>query len=195
MVNKKSAIPVEQSHISSKKLKSRQSVRTTFKLPEETINLLGLMADQLGLKQKSLLDQLLEDTDLIEELIEETNTCRDEDVTRLPKTYVLSKNSLQSINKLAQNSNVSRDAIIEISIRRLTPLIETERAKHLDRKKIVYKMKKQLIQQESLRNEAFALLGKDDELLLMLDKQLEIAKKNYKLADDQVTKGVDLESW
>lgn len=195
MPRKNKEILLEQAHISPQSLKLRQSVRTTFKLPEEVISLLGLMADQLGLKQKSLLDQLVEDTDLLEELIEEAGLHSTETAARLPKTYVLSKSSLQAINNLAKRSKISRDTIIEVSIRRLTPLIETERLKHLERKKILYKMKKQLAQEEALRNEALNLLGRDDQLFLLLDKQLELAKKNLTLADDQVTKGADLESW
>jgi hypothetical protein len=53
----KSELPFsEKSQISFDELRLKQSVRTTFKLPRETISLLGLIAGQLGIKQKSLLD-------------------------------------------------------------------------------------------------------------------------------------------
>ncbi|MGB3209590.1 MAG: hypothetical protein WBB19_02685 [Desulforhopalus sp.] len=51
----------EQSQISLDELRKKPSVRTTFKLSKETINLPGLIAGQLGIKQKSLLDHLTED--------------------------------------------------------------------------------------------------------------------------------------
>ena len=56
------------SNISFDELRMKQSVRTTFRLPKEIINLLGLIASQLGIKQKSLLDQLIEDASLLHEL-------------------------------------------------------------------------------------------------------------------------------
>ena len=48
-------------------LKKKQSVRATFRLPDEIINLLSVVASQLGLKQKSLLDQLVEDKELLDQ--------------------------------------------------------------------------------------------------------------------------------
>lgn len=45
--------------ITSQGLRGKQSVRATFKLPEHIIKLLGGVATQLGVKQKSLFDQLV----------------------------------------------------------------------------------------------------------------------------------------
>ena len=39
-------------------LRGRQSVRTTFKLPARSIDALSLLAGQLGIKQKSIVDHL-----------------------------------------------------------------------------------------------------------------------------------------
>jgi len=41
-------------------LRGRQSVRATFRLPTEMVSLLSIAASHLGLKQKSLFDQLVE---------------------------------------------------------------------------------------------------------------------------------------
>ena len=57
--------------ISAQGLKGRQSVRATFKLPEYTINLLGIVASQLGIKQKSLFDQLVDDKVVLTEVAEQ----------------------------------------------------------------------------------------------------------------------------
>ncbi|RPI51694.1 MAG: hypothetical protein EHM49_06780, partial [Deltaproteobacteria bacterium] len=45
-------------------LRGKQSVRATFRLPDHIIKLLGMVASQLGLKQKSLFDQLVEDKEV-----------------------------------------------------------------------------------------------------------------------------------
>lgn len=43
-------------------LRGRQSVRATFKLSEKAIDALSIVAIHLGIKQKSLFDQLINDT-------------------------------------------------------------------------------------------------------------------------------------
>ena len=45
----------------SSDLKGRQSVRTTFKLTPRSIDALSLLAGQLGIKQKSIFDHLVDD--------------------------------------------------------------------------------------------------------------------------------------
>ena len=46
-------------------LQGRQSVRATFQLPLRMIDLLGAVASQFGVKQKSLLDSLFEDRQVV----------------------------------------------------------------------------------------------------------------------------------
>ena len=49
-------------------LRGRQSVRATFRLPPPIIELLSIAANQLGIKQKSLFDQLVEDREVLEQV-------------------------------------------------------------------------------------------------------------------------------
>ncbi|MGW8325435.1 MAG: hypothetical protein ACWGNI_06985, partial [Desulfobacterales bacterium] len=44
-------------------LKSRQSVRATFRLTKGCIEAIGILANQMGIKQKSLFDYLADDMD------------------------------------------------------------------------------------------------------------------------------------
>ena len=53
-------------------LMEKQSVRTTFKLSSELIETLRILSSQLGIKQKSLFDLLLEDTASLNEIAERT---------------------------------------------------------------------------------------------------------------------------
>ena len=46
-------------------LRGRQSVRVTFKLTDSCIEAISIVAAQLGIKQKSLFDHLLQDTDTL----------------------------------------------------------------------------------------------------------------------------------
>lgn len=186
---------MNNTEISFDELRKKQSVRATFKLTQETIDLLGVIAGQLGIKQKSLLDQLTEDTSLLARLAQETAQAPEDRNSRRQKTYVLSRSSLQSINDIAKKQNISRDTLVEISIKRLLPIIETELEKHIIRKKILKEMRNYLQLEENLREKTQKLLGKDDVLYDMLEKQVSLAQKNILTVDSIIEKGMPMEDW
>lgn len=176
-------------------LKRKQSVRATFKLPQEIIELLSVIAGQLGIKQKSLLDQLIEDTCLLGSLPQEANQTPKSSTIRRQKTYVISRSSLRSINDIAKKKNISRDILVEFSIRRLLPVIQTELEKHNKRKVILADMKKHMQNSERLCQQAKQTLGKEDALFNMLQKQLLLAQKNLMEAHSVLEKGMPMEDW
>ena len=49
-------------------LRGRQSVRATFRLSTKAIDALSVVAVQLGIKQKSLFDHLIEDLTVLEKI-------------------------------------------------------------------------------------------------------------------------------
>lgn len=177
-------------------LKRKQSVRATFKLPLDVINLLGVIAGQLGIKQKSLLDQLIEDSSMLEQLAQDVD---DASVKKTPgrrqKTFVISRSTLHAINEVAQQYNIPRDILVEISIKRLVPIIETELEKHLSRKVILEEMKGICHLSEKLRVKTRDLLGRDDALYDMVANQVELTKNNIKTVDTIVEKGRLMEDW
>jgi len=195
MAEKKTIRDQEESSISFEELKKKQSVRATFKLPLEVIELLTVVAGQLGIKQKSLLDQLVEDTSLLRSLAQEADRHSLSDSTRRQKTYVISRNSLRSLNDVAKQKNISRDVLVEVSIKRLLPIIETELEKHNKRKVILGEMREHAKQGEKLYQRVTQKLGKDDILSNMLKKQLSLAQKNLTEADAVVEKGMPMEDW
>ncbi|MGW8195745.1 MAG: hypothetical protein ACWGOX_15925 [Desulforhopalus sp.] len=185
----------EPSPISFDDLRMKQSVRTTFKLPREISDLLGLIAGQLGIKQKSLLDQLTQDSRLLDRLAQEPGTPKSTEGTRHPKTYVISRSALQSINDVAKRQKIPRDILVEISIKRLLPIIEAELERHIERKKIFKEMKNQMRHVATLRDRAGKVLGEDDEFFAMIDKQAELAQKNIEAANLIIKKGMPMEEW
>lgn len=186
---------LEQSKISLDDLRRKQSVRTTFKLPEEVINLLSIIAGQLGIKQKSLLDQLTEDSSLLLKLAKEVSEKNREDETRQAKTFVISRSSLQSINDVAKKQKVPRDTLVEISINRLLPIIEGELQKHTKRKQILEEMKQFTKREVALLEQAKKVLGEDDDFFKMIDNQVKLAKKNITTATMIIKKGMPMEEW
>ncbi len=117
-------------------LRGKQSVRATFRLTEGCINAISVVAAQLGIKQKSLFDHLVEDIEFIESI---ARAYRDHDLTdmsRIQKTFVISRKTLLSLDQISREHNAPRDVLIEFLARRLLPVIETEKEKHRRRKAV-----------------------------------------------------------
>ncbi len=155
---------IDSTALSAETLKGRQSVRATFRLPDEIIALLGLAASQLGLKQKSIFDQLFEDDQALEKAAARARDCKALKNGRRSKTFVLSKKSLLSLNIISQRENVPRDLIVEISIQRLLPIINAEQEKHQKREKVYDETIKHLRQGQIILHRAAGRLGEKDQL-------------------------------
>ena len=147
---------------SASALKGRQSVRATFKLTEQCIDAISIVANQLGIKQKSLFDHLLEDGELLETIARELRANPPASQNRRQKTYVISRNSLMVINHIAQHYEAPRDSLIELIMQRLLPIIVKEKERYRQRKEVLPQIEaffkagqKQLTQLESF-------LGPDD---------------------------------
>jgi len=195
MSRKSVAKTMHTRQISLDELRKKQSVRATFKLPREAIELLGIIAGQLGIKQKSLLDKLVEDPTLLDRLAREAAMMPEDSTPRRQKTFVLSRSSLRSINAHAKSQQISRDLLVELSIKRLLPIIETELEKHTRRKSIVKEMKEYLQRGENLREKTRRLLGEDDILCDLLEKQVALAQKDIQMVDAIIEKGMPMEDW
>lgn len=176
--------------LTSAGLKKKQSVRATFRLPDEIINLLSVVASQLGLKQKSLLDQLVEDKDLLERLVVKKIGAADVEKKEVrPKTFVVSRNSLHILDSMARENNIPRDLLVEISIRRLIPVLSSEHEKQTKRKRIHEEVDAFFNQGEKLLQKASRLLGKDDDYYTLLKHAIEICRENSQELQTIVGKG------
>lgn len=176
--------------LTSAGLKKKQSVRTTFRLPDEIINLLSVVASQLGLKQKSLFDQLVEDRELLERLVEKTIGAVDFEKKKVrPKTFVVSRNSLHILDSMARENNIPRDLLVEISIRRLIPVLSSEHEKQTKRKRIHEEVDAFFNQGEKLLQKASRLLGKEDDYYILLKDTIERCRENTRELKSIVGKG------
>jgi hypothetical protein len=179
--------------ISEARLRGRQSVRTTFRLPVHLIELLGIIAGQFGVKQKSLFDQMVEDDAALDEIAEWVSSYTPENIERRQKTYVLSKQSLLALERVASERRISRDILVEISIRRLLPLLFAEREKHSKRVKILSDMEQYLRQGKQLLAKTEDLLGKDDPVYEMVGRMVRLGEEKVIDLADIVAKGRALE--
>ncbi len=185
--------------VSAQGLKGRQSVRTTFRLPEQTIKLLGLAAAQLGLKQKSLFDQLVEDRKILDLIAEQAGRMararEGKNGKRRQKTFVLSRRSLEALDAVARQRQVPRDLLVEISISRLLPVITDEQEKHRKRIALHRELAELASRLSALERKAAKTLGRDDQAAsLVREAARQCRTSNEKLAAI-IRNGEDLEEF
>lgn len=151
-------------------LKRRQSVRTTFRLPEKTINLLKISAKHLGIKQKTLLDQLIEDENILDLLADEAQTHARKNNSVRPKTFVLSRNALDLLDAVSDRHDVVRDSLVELSIARLASYIDDLSEKHEKRRSLIGRIEEYRRFSKEILDEAKITFEQEDPFLIKLER-------------------------
>jgi len=187
--------PAEGLYISARGLQGRQSVRATFRLPEDIIQLLGVMARQLGLQQKSLFDQLIEDSEVLQQVASTMQSRCPKPARKRQKTFVISKKSLEILDRVARRQEISRDVLVEISIQRLLPIMSAEQEKHRKRLRLKEKMNSLRKQFVRLDQETEQLLGEDDQASVLVRDVRDVLDENYNELEDIIKKGRDMEEF
>lgn len=147
---------------SSFELRGRQSVRATFKLSAKAIEAIGILAVHLGIKQKSIFDHLIEDAQVLRTIAQEVDHEAFDALERVQKTFVISRKTLICLEETATQFDTCRDALVELSIQRLIPIISREREKHEKRKNILNEIDYFLSQGLMLLGKFKADLGEED---------------------------------
>ena len=165
--------------LDSRQLKGKQSVRATFKLPEQSIDLLRVTATHLDVKQKSLIDQLVENRQILEKVAGEAQSSVQKNAQRRQKTFVLSRKSLDMLDEISMMYNISRDYLVELSIERLIPFLESEQEKHRCRRDLIQEVEHYVSQGKKLLIKADEMLGKNDRFRTHLEKIIIHCERNY----------------
>ena len=174
-------------------LRGKQSVRATFKLSPMAIKTISIVAVQLGIKQKSLFDHLMEDIETLEAIANTIRPRQFKQIDRVQKTYVLSRKTLSSLEHACRTFDASRDALVEYSIKRLLPIIAQERERHKRRKAILSALESYLNQGEDLLAEANDLLGPDDPVCQKIEIAVSACKQALNNSREFVEKGKSIE--
>ena len=175
------------SNSSTLDLRGRQSVRATFRLSEACIDAISILSAQLGIKQKSIFDHLLENAQVLKSMASELENTKFDRHERIQKTFVISRRSLSFLDTISSKHNAPRDALVEYSVRRLLPIIAKERKKHEKRKELLADISKHLKAGERLLSKAEEKLGTDD---LIVDK-LQTAISVYKNSFDDIANFIE----
>ncbi len=175
-------------------MRGRQSVRTTFKLSERAITALSILAGQMGIKQKSLFDHLMDDIHALKTIAREFENFPKKD-RRVTKTFVISRKTLEILEAISAQYNTPRDALVEFSIQRILPLVEREKARHRKRVEIETHLAEHVRQSARLLRDAVEALGEEDPIVQEMYSMLRSNDLIYKRIRAYVEKGKKIEEF
>jgi hypothetical protein len=114
---------------------------------------------------------------------------------RIQKTFVLSRRTLSCLKKTSEKFNAPRDALVEISIQRLRPIIEKEQEKQQRRKDLLEELGQYLGQGQKILAETARLLGKDDPVYEKLEPAVNTLRNTHRDIEGYVEKGKIIEDF
>ena len=176
-------------------LRGRQSVRATFKLSARAIEAMSIVSVHLGIKQKSLFDHLIEDAQSLSHIAQEIESEKFRTLSRIQKTFVISRRTLSSLDEISKQFEAPRDALVEYSIQRLLPVIAQERERHRRRKEILNDMNAHLADGLKILQKSKSLLGEDDPVFIRLASAIKSMANAQSNVDAFVEKGDIIEEF
>lgn len=176
-------------------LRGKQSVRATFKLSQKAIDAIGLVAIHMGIKQKSLFDHIIEDHRALDELAQTIRIRQFKQIERKQKTFVLSRKTIEALTTISETYNMPRDALVEYSIKKLESVIQTEKLRHGERKKLALKMADRFEAVNALYRETAERLGPEDPFCLQMEKAVLALDRTRQDVEDFLEKSSVLEDF
>ncbi len=185
----------KEPELSLEDLTGMQSVRVTFTLPAKTIDLVSAVANQLGIKQKSIFDHLTEDRHVLDKIAREAVKTDHKNSRRRQKTFVISRNCLRNIDNTAKKYRLPRDILVEFSLRRLRPVIDAARQKQKNKKILLNEMQDFLDLGYKMMVKARKMLGENDAMYLKLKNIVCLFEKNINEFKSDIEKGENMEKF
>jgi len=180
---------------SSKALRGKQSVRATFRLSKRAVETISILAVQLGIKQKSLFDHLIEDLETLDLIARRLDPDILQNIPRVQKTYVLNRRTLMCLDRTSREYKTPRDALVESSIQRLLPVITRELEKHRIRKQMTAETKELIKQGDGMLRKMITSLGKDDPVSAQFMTAMQSLADAQRQMEACVEKGEELEDF
>ena len=198
MAKKRKTTPIQEITLplpSPADLRGRQSVRATFKLSARAIDVLSVVATQLGIKQKSLFDHLIEDVKSLNVIANEIEDDAFSALDRVQKTFVVSRRTLSCLEETSRQFNAPRDALVEYSIQRLLPVIAKERERHRKRKEVLNDINAHLEMGLKVLQKARSLLGEEDPVYTRFESAMHTLVNAQTHIEDSVRRGSVIEDF
>ena len=185
----------ELSMTSSVGLRGMQSVRASFRLSPDCIETISILSAQLGIKQKSLFDYLVQDRESIVEIAKKLKGTKLKADDRVQKTFVIRRSTLETLDKIAKIYQAPRNALIEFSVQRLLPIIASERKKHILRREICSKIDSNYLLLKEILEYAESRLGRDDPAFNKMVPVLEAYASARGALSDFIDRGKGIENF
>ena len=166
--------------LSARQLKGKQSVRATFRISDQMIDLLKVAANHLEVQQKSLIDELVQSRETLDRVATEVQEMVQESTERRQKTFVLSRKALSLLDDISDKHDLSRDHLVELCISRLIPFVNAEQEKHKQRRLLITEVNQFLENGKTLLEKADNALGADDRFRVKLEKIVHYTERNIK---------------
>jgi len=164
--------------LSFQQLLGKQSVRATFRLSDQMIDLLKVAAAHLEVKQKSLIDELVQNRETLDRVASESQAMQQKEDERRQKTFVLSRNALELLDDISDKYNLSRDYLVELCIGRLIPVVDAEQEKHKKRRQLIKDVDRYLEEGKNLQKKADTMLDRDDQFRVKFEKIVNYTERN-----------------
>jgi len=193
--NKKAASTVTLPRMTTLALKGKQSVRTSFKLSEGCIQAINIVATLLGIKHRSLFDYLVEDTESLETLAKDIVKIEPSKNNGSQKSFIVSRDTLKAIDSLCEKLKISRDTLIELSVRRLLPIIEKEMECHRKRKELFELVNKQYQESRKVLDSIKTSVGTEDPAYKAYQTSVAACKQVKKQFNEILSKGKVIEGF
>lgn len=176
-------------------LRGKQSVRATFKLSQKAIDSIGLVAVHMGIKQKSLFDHIIEDMAALDALAQTIRIRQFKKIPRRQKTFVLSRKTIEALTSISGNYNMPRDALVEYAVKKLESVIQAEKLRHEERKKLNMEVEAQIDAGEALYEKAVKILGQEDPFCRRMEKIIAGTRKGRREIAEFLEKSKVLEDF
>lgn len=193
--SRKSTSPGPLPRMTTLALKGKQSVRTSFKLSDGCIQAINIVATQLGIKHKSLFDYLVEDIGALEALAKDIEQKEPNKNTGSQKSFIVSREALLTIDSLCEKLKISRDMLVELSVRRLLPIIEKEIKSHLKRKDLLELVDRQYHESRKVLDAIKKSVGTEDPAYRAYQATVTACKQAKKQFHNLITKGKVIEGF
>lgn len=176
---------------SYQKLSLLKSERTTFNLSNEAYDLLEKLSNSYEITQKETLSLIMDDDELISSAVKKINTDTNKTAEdKSAKTKVISKGALEKLSNLAQKEQVSRDLLLEVTLRELSNQLAHREESH---RKAMGIIKDSINQDIAIEKKLREILEPNDPILSRWDI-LELLKSDLEIAiHNELEKGTPID--
>ena len=170
------------------------SVRTTFTLPENTVDSIKTIALEHGIKMKTLFESM---TDFVSQLPPERFSIiqkQKKTFRSIKKTFVLTKHSLESLKYYSKKYKIPRDQLVELIVDIYPTMRATEEEIiKQNHKKALAIIKNFILGAENTINDLYKILEDDDPIPDIFELILDLSGALENLVESEIKKGTPID--